>query len=75
MMAVKEDASDGGKDCVTPQEVVGYIFTDENGWKNFTSKELAQNLESTPRLRGSTWEVVADGAYTVYSAVWLIDYS
>lgn len=31
MMAVKEDASDGGKDYVTPQEVVGYLFTDENG--------------------------------------------
>lgn len=31
MMAVKEDASDGGKDYEMPQEVVGYIFTDENG--------------------------------------------
>ena len=31
MMAVKEDTGDGSKDYVAPQEVVGYIFTDENG--------------------------------------------
>ena len=43
--------------------------------KLLTPKKLMQNWESTPRLRGSTWEVVTDGAYTVYSAVWLIDCS
>lgn len=44
MMAVKEDASDGGKDCVMPQQVVGYIFTDENGWKTFHTQGACAEL-------------------------------
>lgn len=75
MMAVKEDASDAGKNYVMPQKVLGTYLQMKMAGKLFPPKELRQNLESTPRLRGSTWEVVTDGAYTVYSAVWLIDYS
>lgn len=73
MMAVKEDLSDGGMTAVYCRSG-RYIFTDEKtGWK-ISHPRSCENLESTPRLRGSTWEVVADGAIP-YSAVWLIDYS
>lgn len=44
MMAIKEDASDAGKNYVMPQEVLGYIFTDENGQKTFPTQGAQAEL-------------------------------